>query len=313
MVLTPRSISLLLLSLLSSFERILSMCDHLGIDPTREFYLIPIADHALSTPHQWVKVQSTNGGMNETYVESPSENEMKFFKDLVEMERARFEATKIDNSPWIKITETFTQQPSNNQFQPPFQNNSYNQTQRLALSALPTSISSTSSSSSHPASSPPSNSPTHTRAYYYNFKTFRSAPTLPPVKCDSFLPPLNRRMSDRHDLDVLKFESYWYEGRVKRLIKIHYYLASEEFEIILLPTVRADFNSNSNLSCESLFTPSSTSSHESQIYRAKSLRTKHTGATVGLYDLHVNAQLDIFGRTTTLLQCELGNTDSQRK
>lgn len=259
------------------------MCRTLGIDGSSEFYLLGIALHALESPQEWTRVSDESDTFEQSHTD------IEWFRELVRNERARFQRTPTDNSPWVKIKDTI--QTTTNQTNTKQTSTTSNIT---AASAAPHSVTAAAASSS-------SSAPSSTRSYYYNFKTFRSSNTLPPARRDVLSPTgTSMRVGSLAvggggvdppvELDVMRFTSYWFEGATKRHIKILYYLAAEEFEVILIhhdPTAPI---------------AAQKADEETQTYRVKTLKTKHGPATC--WDLHLKATLDIFGRPTTLMQCE---------
>lgn len=81
------------------------------------------------------------------------------------------------------------------------------------------------------------------------------------------------------ELEVMRFTSWWLENNQKRFMRIAYLMSQEEFEIHI--------------------------DHDDNIYRIKELKIKNSGnLTASCFDLHLKATLDIFGRYTTLMQCD---------
>ena len=305
--------------------RVLEMARVLGIDATQEFYLLPIALHALAAPDDWdLHAPSTAAqpspsaaaqpSSSAAAVQPPESSTQSWFLSLVSKERARFQKSPTENSPWVKITAP-TRPP------PP------------RLTDDPTA----------PLPALPAVPPSGPAPFWFNFRTFRRASTQPPTASAGSrsredeqlllhgsphlsrraaasvrLPPL-RRIGAGLDLEVMQFTS-WFTERShsgpdasgtsehrgcsasggaargsKRYIHIRYYLAREEFEVEIMPS-----SSTSAASMAGDVPP-----QPSRLYHLKSLHTtKHGGGVASCWDLHLKATLDLFGRPTTLLQCD---------
>lgn len=301
--------------------RVLEMARVLRIDANEEFYLLPIALHALAAPDDWdaASPDATTTGAGSTA--QPAENSTHaWFLALVNKERARFLKSPTENSPWVKISAPIKPAPPRITDDP-----------TAPLPVLPAAT------SSAPA------------AFWFNFKTFRRASSLPPtasagsrcredeqlllhgsphlsrrVAASVRLPPLRRSLTNGGmDLEVMKFSSWFTERSLtgrdasgsgehrgcsasdvnsrgsRRVIHIRYYLAREEFEVEIMPSASAAAASSVALGDTSHQQPAS------RIYKLKSLHTtKHGGGVASCWDLHLKATLDLFGRPTTLLQCD---------
>lgn len=103
----------------------------------------------------------------------------------------------------------------------------------------------------------------------------------------------------RHELDSMRFTSwYWETPTKKRFLSIRYAIGPEEFEVTLLhrePGAVPALNEANE-------------ADQSKTFRIKTLKAKHGPASV--WDLHIKATLDIFGRPTSLLQCEYEDGDA---
>lgn len=261
---------------------ILQMARRLGIDATSEFYLLPIAMHALDSSQE---SQRDAGAGAQAQQQAQMRPDIEWFQQLVLTERARFRKTPSENSPWLKIKDT-----------PATAASSSNGAQSAAAGSSTQAANASAASSAAPTS------------FWYNFKTFRRSSTLPPPKSSSTVlsSTHGRSSSDRHqELTVMKFTSWYTEASVsgpekKRYVKIWYHLAADEFEIHL---VNSDPHAN---------TPEQRDQTQSKIFRVKSLKTKQ-GTQASCWDLHIKATLDIFGRPTTLRQCESVHTREQHR
>ncbi len=88
-------------------RRILEVAEkELFIDVRSEFYLLPIAMHALQSPQEWVhSPSSTSTGVETVEKQRP---DLPWFRELVAQERSRFAKAPAENSPWIKIQDVST-------------------------------------------------------------------------------------------------------------------------------------------------------------------------------------------------------------
>jgi hypothetical protein len=77
------------------------------------------------------------------------------------------------------------------------------------------------------------------------------------------------------DIEVLKFTSWWTEGKKKRYLRLSYFMSTEDFE------VRIDDDDN--------------------VYRVPTLKGKH--GNLRCTDLHLMCTVYVFGRAITLWQC----------
>jgi hypothetical protein len=223
--------------------RVIAMAQSLGIDPSSEFYLIPIAVHALDCPPEWVRAQgpTASDADDDGFDVEPSSGAdsvsgggdryervegLAWFGDLVRSERERFQRTNEANSPWVKLRDKLTPKPTHpsaSPFPP----------QHAAAGSL---------SAASPADAAGSNvgGSGAGRTYYYNFKTLRSSATLPPAKNDFVAAPSARGgpaaasatsgaagSSSRSpaELDVMRFTSWFWEGgnrSRKRYVRIRF-------------------------------------------------------------------------------------------
>jgi hypothetical protein len=90
---------------------------------------------------------------------------------------------------------------------------------------------------------------------------------------------------------------------------VAYFMAAEEFEVTLVARNHTAGGSDQGPSggidaCRIADTRAGGGGEDQEkVYRIKTLKTKQ-GGPASCWDLHINATLDIFGRATTLLQCE---------
>ena len=166
--------------------RIIAMAQTLRIDPTSEFYLLPIALHALEAPEELVRIDHGNDSDSDGNGDGTDEvdgsdryekrrTDLEWFAELAQKERARFKralahthghghaTAENNNSPWVKI-----QEPAGG-------------AAGEAAAAAYASAAASAPAASIAAAAPSSSSALALgRTYFYNFKTFRRAATMPP-------------------------------------------------------------------------------------------------------------------------------------
>ena len=113
------------------------------------------------------------------------------------------------------------------------------------------------------------------------------------------------------DLRFLTFSSWWTEMGTKRYMELCFDLESELFQVVLDKTVNVlDMQTVNNANFESMYSSRAKDTkvlsmhlHEklSGNQHAESLRRKH----LECWDLHVGCRLNVLGRPTTLMQCNL--------
>ncbi len=301
-----------------TIARVLQMARHLGIDSSSEFYLLPLAVQALTVPDELVRIPApagSGGSAPDQYeVRQP---DLSIFHDLVRAERLRFRhaPTHADNQPWLKITEAGPAPSSD---------------AAAAAANNAAAVAAASSTNSAAAAAAPSNAgSSSTHSYWFNCKTFHRAPAPPASTAGSSGSQKTKKKSRSAgelgggggggELSVMRFTSGFLDpSGARRVVKIAYHLAAEEFEITIVAPPSSQ-NSGSSSSSFSAWPPaslppsrtasssavsssSSLAASSSLTYRVKSLRTKHGPASC--WDLHIGATIDLFGKQTTLTGCE---------
>jgi len=279
---------------------VLSMARTLGVDATQEYFLLPIAIQALAAPEEWMIVNDGDVSSGERYeLRRP---DLSHFQAMVHAARLRARHSPPDNTPWIRITEAGPA-PASSEAAAAANTSAATSANAIAASASPTasslSASPSAASTLHSAGASSAslmNSRTGelaTHSYWYNFKTQHRSPVAPPLR--SGLSQSDFHASGRSatpELTVMRFSSSFSDPLIpgaRRQVRVAFHLASEEFEITLVPPVTA--------TCDKAQAEAS-----ALVYRVKNLRTKHGPASC--WDLHVGAILDVFGRQTTLSACD---------
>jgi hypothetical protein len=293
-------------------HEILAMARTLGIDASTEFYLLPFAIQALAAPQEWVRVSSGNeeakdsdsqlsgvsaggGGTTDRY--ELRRADLTMFQGSVHAARLRARHTPPDNTPWIRITEGGPA-PDSSEAAATANNAAAASASAIAASASPRTPLSLSGSSSTASSTLPSllNSRGEpiSHSYWYNFRTWHRSPVAPLLGGPGQRGErLHARYSPANELTVMRFTSSFSDpltpGGARRLVRVAFHLASEEFEVALVPPVSAQCDKEQ-------------AAAQTLVYRVKNLRTKHGPASC--WDLHVGAIVDLFGRPTTLTGCD---------
>lgn len=328
------------LPLPAAAARIIGMARHLGIDAAEEFYLLPLAQQALALAPPAAAGGHDGAGAGAGTLGQP---ELQWFRERVQEERRQFHQAPGENSPWLLISDdpaaTAGAGASGGASRPISAASAgpisvphsyyFNFETRCRAPAEQAQLADDLLSLEPPLA-------------FFNDGVFVSGDAALAAdgaggaggggssRPGALSYPRGARPSGRGggggggalpELDAMRFTSWFVEHGVKRYVRVVFWMVAEEFEVhILAPGVGAlptassvaaaagsapgagagamAGSSGSGGGCGGVASVDDTT----RVYRLKSVRSKHGPA--GCWDLHLQATLTIFGRPTTLLQCD---------